>query len=72
MNMTDKDFIEIYILDILDIPGDISSGINGSILKSAYKPACAILKAHGAPKPNIIDVIEGIESDDIYIVENGR
>ncbi len=69
--MTDQDFIEKYLEDILDVPGDISSGVNGCILESAYKRACTILKAHGAPKPRIVHTIKDPECETTYIVENG-
>ena len=71
-NMTEKDFIFKYIESILDVPGDLSSGINGCIVKSAYDRACKILEANGALKPRIIQVIEDPEVEVTYIVENGR
>ena len=71
-NMTEKDFIFRHIESILDVPGDLSSGINGCIVKSAYDRACKILEANGAPKPRIIQVIEDPEVEVTYIVENGR
>jgi hypothetical protein len=72
MTLTDKDFIYEHIESILDVPGDLSSGINGCIVKSAYDRACKILEAHGATKPRIVQVIEDPEVEVTYIVENGR
>lgn len=72
INMSEEEFIFRYIEDILDVPGDLSSGINGCIIKSAFDRACQILEAHGAPKPRIIQVIEDPEVEITYIVENGR
>jgi hypothetical protein len=69
--MTDSEFIKKHIESILDVPGDIASGINGCILKSAYKRTCKILEANGAPKPTIVQIIEDPEVETTYIVENG-
>jgi hypothetical protein len=71
-NMDDSAFIKKHIESILDVPGDITSGINGCILESAYKRACKILEANGAPKPTIIHVIKDPEVETTYIVENGQ
>ena len=70
-NMSEEDFIYRHIESILDVPGDLSSGINGCILASAYDRACEILEAHGALKPTIVDVIDDPEFELTYIVENG-
>jgi hypothetical protein len=70
--MDDNEFIRKHIESILDVPGDIASGINGCILKSAYKRACKILEANGAPKPTIIQIIADPEVETTYIVENGQ
>jgi hypothetical protein len=70
--MKEKDFIQKYIDIILDVPGDISSGINGCISKKVYDRVCVILEANGAPKPRIVHVIEDPEVETTYIVENGR
>lgn len=70
MILTDKDFIYKYIESILDVPGDLSSGINGCIVASAYDRACQILEAHGAVKPKIVQVINDSEVEITYIVEN--
>ena len=69
--MNDIDFINKYLEDILDVPGDISSGINGCILESVYNRTCEILEANGAPKPRIVQVIKDPEVETTYIVENG-
>lgn len=70
MTLTDKDFIYKHIESILDVPGDLSSGINGCIVASAYDRACQILEAHGAAKPKIVQVINDPEVETTYIVEN--
>lgn len=70
--MNDIDFINKHIEDILDVPGDLSSGINGCILESAYKRACEILEVNGAPKPRIVQIIRDPEVETTYIVENGQ
>ncbi len=70
--MTESDFIHKYIESILDVPGDLSSGINGCISKSAYNRACKILTANGASRPRIVHVIKDPEVETTYIVENGR
>lgn len=70
MILTDKDFIYKYIESILDVPGDLSSGINGCIVASAYDRACQILEANGAVKPKIVQVINDPEVEITYIVEN--
>ena len=71
MSMDNRDFIYRHIESILDVPGDLSSGVNGCILASAYDRACEILEAHGALKPTIVDVIDDPEFELTYIVENG-
>ena len=71
MTMTNDEFIYKHIESILDVPGDLSSGINGCIVASAYDRACQILEAHGAPKPRIVHVINDPEVEVTYIVENG-
>ena len=70
--MKESDFIHKYIESILDVPGDLSSGINGCIPKSVYKRVCSILNTHGAPRPQVVLVIEDPEVETTYIVENGR
>ena len=70
-NMKENDFIYKYIESILDVPGDIGSGINGCIPKTVYNRACKILEANGAPRPRIVHVIEDPEVETTYIVENG-
>ncbi|MDC0008827.1 hypothetical protein OAE73_00530 [bacterium] len=70
--MKEADFLHKYVNSILDIPGDLSSGINGCIPKSVYNRACRILEANGANKPHIIQVIEDPEVETTYIVENGK
>jgi len=71
-NMKDEDFIYKYIETILDVPGEISSGVNGCISKAAYSRACKILEANGAPSPRIVHIIKDPEVETTYIVENGR
>ena len=71
-NMTESDFIYKYIESILDVPGDLSSGVNGCIPKSAYNRVCSILKSNGATKPRIVQVIKDPEVETTYIVENGK
>ena len=70
-HMNNKDFIYKYIESILDVPGDLSSGINGCIPKSVYSRVCTILEDNGAPIPRIVHVIEDPEVETTYIVENG-
>jgi hypothetical protein len=65
----EADFIWRHIECILDVPGDISSGVNGCILARVYDRACDILEAHGAPKPTIVDIINDPECEQTYIVE---
>lgn len=72
MSTTDANFIFKHIESILDVPGDLSSGINGCIVASAYDRACEILEAHGAPRPIIVQVINDPEVELTYLVENGR
>ncbi len=71
-NMSEEDFIYRHIESILDVPGDLSSGINGCILASAYDRTCRILKEHGATKPLIVDTIDDPECELTYLVENGQ
>tara|TARA_B110000977_G_C10827523_1_gene396732 strand:- start:169 stop:390 length:222 start_codon:yes stop_codon:yes gene_type:complete len=71
-NLNEDDFIHKYIESILDVPGDLSSGVNGCISKIAYGRVCRILEANGAPKPQIVHVIRDPEVETTYIVENGR
>jgi hypothetical protein len=70
--MSETDFIHKHIESILDVPGDLSSGINGCVRESAFKRVCEILRKHGASKPIIIDKIIDPEVEPTYIVENGR
>jgi hypothetical protein len=70
--MSEADFIHKHIESILDIPGDLSSRINGCVRESAFKRVCTILKKHGASKPVIIDKIIDPEIETTYIVENGQ
>lgn len=70
--MKEADFLHKYVNSILDVPGDLSSGINGCIPKSVYDRTCRILEANGANKPRIIQVIEDPEVETTYIVENGK
>lgn len=72
MNMTNEAFIYRHIESILDVPGDLSSGVNGCIVASAFDRACEILEAHGAPRPKIVQIINDPEVELTYIVENGR
>tara|TARA_Y100000389_G_C17328496_1_gene446796 strand:- start:590 stop:799 length:210 start_codon:yes stop_codon:yes gene_type:complete len=69
--MKEEDFIYRHIENILDVPGDLSSGINGCILASAFDRACDILESNGSKKPNIVDVIDDPECELTYLVENG-
>lgn len=71
-NMTEADFIHKHIEVILDVPGDLSSGINGCVRESAYGRVCEILKANGASKPVIEHVIKDSEVETTYLVSNGR
>jgi len=71
-NMSEEDFIYRHIESILDVPGDLSSGINGCILASAYDRTCRILKEHVATKPLIVDTIDDPECELTYLVENGQ
>tara|TARA_B110000879_G_scaffold176953_1_gene231217 strand:+ start:38 stop:271 length:234 start_codon:yes stop_codon:yes gene_type:complete len=68
----DRDFIYKHIESILDVPGDLSSGINGCILASAYSRACNILESNGSNKPNIVHTIDDPECELTYLVENGQ
>lgn len=70
--MNKEDFIYRHIESILDVPGDLSSGINGCILASAYDRACNILESHGAAKPTIVHTIDDPECELTYLVENGQ
>ena len=72
MLMKEQDFIYKYIESILDVPGDLSSGINGCIIASAYKRTCEILESNGSIKPTIVQVIDDPECELTYLVENGR
>ena len=71
-NMTDADFIHKHIEVILDVPGDLSSGINGCVRESAYERVCEILKANGAGEPIIEHVIKDSEVETTYLVSNGK
>ena len=51
--MKEEDFIHRHIESILDVPGDLSSGINCCILASAFDRACDILESNGSKKPTI-------------------
>ena len=68
----DKTFIYHHIQDILDKPGDLSSGVNGCIRAGAWNRVCEILQRYGAPKPRIVETINDPEVELTYIVENGR
>jgi hypothetical protein len=70
--MKQDDFIYKHIENILDVPGDLSSGINGCILASAYDRTCEILESNGSKKPKIVQVIDDPECELTYLVENGR
>ena len=69
--MKEEDFIHRHIESILDVPGDLSSGINGCILASVFDRACDILESNGSKKPNIVDIIDDPECELTYLVENG-
>lgn len=70
-HQSEDDFIYHHIQDILDEPGDLSSGVNGCIRAGAYERVCSILRRHGAPKPRIVETINDPEVELTYIVENG-
>lgn len=67
----DETFIHQHIKDLLDEPGDLSSGVNGCIRAGAWNRVCEILQRNGAPKPRIIHTINDPECELTYIVENG-
>ena len=67
----EQNFIHRYIESILDVPGDLSSGINGCILASVFDRACDILESNGSKKPTIVDIIDDPECELTYLVENG-
>ena len=68
--MKEEDFIHRHIESILDVPGDLSSGINGCILASVFDRACDILESNGSKKPRVVQVIDDPECELTYLVEN--